>query len=238
VTRTLPIPKSTGVSDRLALNLLDAGIAPLDRVVCSCRTSPSSFFLLRAAKDRLRPHCRAQPRTASRGGPVREALGCRACVTPTVMVTSTSGRWSVGCATRRHQSGWESCSASAGVPLSGRPDLPRAEETPEDLRALKIDPTDPAIFQLSGNHGRAQLIPRTHNDSATFAAILEVVGVVVVGARNSLGTPVVPPGAGNRGSVGSILSARRSIRPFLRLAEIRSAREENPAGARRARFPA
>jgi 2,3-dihydroxybenzoate-AMP ligase len=38
---------------------------------------------------------------------------------------------------------------------------------PEELRALKIDPTDPAIFQLSGGTtGVPKLIPRTHNDYA------------------------------------------------------------------------
>jgi 2,3-dihydroxybenzoate-AMP ligase len=50
---------------------------------------------------------------------------------------------------------------------------------PEDLRALKIDPTDPAIFQLSGGTtGVPKLIPRTHNDYAYNSKIAaEVCGV-------------------------------------------------------------
>jgi len=41
------------------------------------------------------------------------------------------------------------------------------KKRPEDLRKLKIDPTDPAIFQLSGGTtGVPKLIPRTHNDYA------------------------------------------------------------------------
>src|SRR5439155_22679254 len=41
------------------------------------------------------------------------------------------------------------------------------KKSAEDLRKLRIDPTDPAIFQLSGGTtGVPKLIPRTHNDYA------------------------------------------------------------------------
>jgi 2,3-dihydroxybenzoate-AMP ligase len=49
----------------------------------------------------------------------------------------------------------------------------------ENLRRLKLDPTDPAIFQLSGGTtGVPKLIPRTHNDYAYNSRLaVEVCGV-------------------------------------------------------------
>jgi 2,3-dihydroxybenzoate-AMP ligase len=50
---------------------------------------------------------------------------------------------------------------------------------PDRLRALEIDPTEPAIFQLSGGTtGVPKLIPRTHNDYAYNSRLaVEVCGV-------------------------------------------------------------
>src|SRR5882672_6381925 len=95
-------------SDRLALNLLDAGLAPLDRVVVQLPNVVEFVFL------------------------------------------------------------------SLSELISREP-----KTRPDRLRALELDPTEPAIFQLSGGTtGVPKLIPRTHNDYAYNSRIaVKVCGV-------------------------------------------------------------
>jgi 2,3-dihydroxybenzoate-AMP ligase len=56
----------------------------------------------------------------------------------------------------------------------------RSQRSPEELRSIRIDPEDPAVFQLSGGTtGIPKLIPRSHNDylyNSKLAAAVTGVG--------------------------------------------------------------
>jgi len=158
------------VSDRLALNLLDAGLAPLDRVVVQLPNVAEFVYLYFALQKigcipiaALATHRFLEVRQFAK------LSGAVACVTP-----DRHGDFDFTEMIRRVRK--EAPSVKLGIVLGEAPagflslaDLVSREpkKRPEDLRAVKIDPTDPAIFQLSGGTtGVPKLIPRTHNDYA------------------------------------------------------------------------
>jgi 2,3-dihydroxybenzoate-AMP ligase len=158
------------VSDRLALNLLDAGIAPLDRVVLQLPNVAEFVFLYFALqKIGCVPIAALATHRFLEVGQFARLSGAAACVTP-----DRYGDFDFREMVRRVRN--ETPSVRLGIVLGEAPagflslaDLISREpkKRPEDLRALKIDPTDPAIFQLSGGTtGVPKLIPRTHNDYA------------------------------------------------------------------------
>jgi 2,3-dihydroxybenzoate-AMP ligase len=158
------------VSDRLALNLLDAGLAPLDRVVVQLPNVAEFVFLYFALqKVGCIPIAALATHRFLEVSQFAKLSGAAACVTPdrygdfdfTEMVCRVRDE------TPSMRLGIVLGEAPAGflsiADLISRQPKKRAEE----LRALKIDPTDPAIFQLSGGTtGVPKLIPRTHNDYA------------------------------------------------------------------------
>ena len=158
------------VSDRLALNLLDAGLAPLDRVVVQLPNVIEFVYLYFALqKIGCIPIAALASHRFLEVSQFAKLSGASACVTPDRYgdfdFTEMVGR------VRR-----EVDSVKLGIVLGETPAgfLSLAElisrpprKSVEYLRKLKIDPTDPAIFQLSGGTtGVPKLIPRTHNDYA------------------------------------------------------------------------
>jgi len=170
------------VSDRLALNLLDAGLAPLDRVVVQLPNVAEFVFLYFALqKIGCIPIAALATHRFLEVSQFAKLSGAAACVTP-----DRYGDFDFREMVRRVRN--ETPSVRLGIVLGEAPagflslaDLISREpkKRPEDLRALKIDPTDPAIFQLSGGTtGVPKLIPRTHNDYAYNSRIaVKVCGV-------------------------------------------------------------
>ena len=158
------------VSDRLALNLLDAGLAPLDRVVVQL-PNVAEFVYLYFALQKIGciPIAALATHRFLEVSQFAKLSGAVACVTP-----DRHGDFDFTEMIRRVRK--EAPSVKLGIVLGEAPagflslaDLVSREpkKRPEDLRAVKIDPTDPAIFQLSGGTtGVPKLIPRTHNDYA------------------------------------------------------------------------
>jgi 2,3-dihydroxybenzoate-AMP ligase len=158
------------VSDRLALNLLDAGLVALDRVVVQLPNVAEFVFLYFALqKIGCIPIAALATHRFLEVSQFAKLSGAAACVTP-----DRHGDFDFTEMVRRVRK--ETPSVKLGIVLGEAPadflslaDLISREpkKRPEDLSSLKIDPSDPAIFQLSGGTtGVPKLIPRTHNDYA------------------------------------------------------------------------
>ncbi len=170
------------VSDRLALNLLEAGLAPLDRVVVQLPNVIEFVYLYFALqKIGCIPIAALATHRFLEVSQFAKLSGASACVTPDRYgdfdFTEMVGR------VRK-----EIPSVRLGIVLGDAPAgflslaelISRPPRRPvEELRKLRIDPDDPAIFQLSGGTtGVPKLIPRTHNDYAYNSKIAaEVCGV-------------------------------------------------------------
>jgi len=158
------------VSDRLALNLLEAGLAPLDRVVVQLPNVIEFVYLYFALqKIGCIPIAALATHRFLEVSQFAKLSGASACVTP-----DRHGDFDFTEMVRRVRR--EAESLKFGIVLGDAPAgfLSLAElitrppkKSAEVLRKLKIDPADPAIFQLSGGTtGVPKLIPRTHNDYA------------------------------------------------------------------------
>jgi 2,3-dihydroxybenzoate---[aryl-carrier protein] ligase len=170
------------VSDRLALNLLDAGLAPLDRVVVQLPNVAEFVFLYFALqKIGCIPIAALATHRFLEVSQFARLSAAAACVTP-----ERHGDFDFTDMVRRVRG--DTPSVRLGIVLGDAPpgflslgDLISREPKRgrEALRALGIDPTDPAIFQLSGGTtGVPKLIPRTHNDYAYNSRLAaEVCGV-------------------------------------------------------------
>jgi 2,3-dihydroxybenzoate-AMP ligase len=169
-------------SDRLALNLLDAGLAPLDRVVIQLPNVVEFVFLYFALqKIGCIPIAALATHRFLEVSQFARLSGAAACVTP-----DRHGDFDFAEMVGRVRG--ETPSVKLGIVLGEAPAgflslselISRESKTrPDRLRALKIDPTEPAIFQLSGGTtGVPKLIPRTHNDYAYNSRLaVEVCGV-------------------------------------------------------------
>lgn len=155
-------------SERLALNLLELGLQPLDRVVVTLTNTPQFVhFYFALQKIGAIPIC-ALP--SHRYHEIRQFVRLAeavACAVPDkvsdfdfpglisrIKAEAPSLRWNI-------------VSGEAPNDATSLEDLLR--RTPSQpanrLHEIKIDPTDPAVFQLSGGTtGIPKLIPRTHND--------------------------------------------------------------------------
>src|SRR5438046_2359462 len=151
------------LTDNLALNLLELGLRPLDRVV---PTLPNvvEFVLRYFALQKIGaiPIAALVTHRYAEISQFVNISGAAACVYP-----ERQGDFEFEPMIRRVQQ--ENASLRLCISLnqlSGlierKPHLPVAE-----LQKIRIDPTDPCIFQLSGGTtGIPKLIPRTHNDYA------------------------------------------------------------------------
>src|ERR1700756_1411730 len=155
-------------STRLALNLLDEGIAPLDRLVMQLPNVVEFAYLYFALQKIGCIPIMALPTHRFREmSQFVELSGAVACATPDKTkdfdYRDLIGRIRGASKTLR-------CGIILGDAPQGFLSLTELIERPskrsaEELKSIKIDPEDPALFQLSGGTtGIPKLVPRTHND--------------------------------------------------------------------------
>jgi 2,3-dihydroxybenzoate-AMP ligase len=151
------------LTDNLALNLLELGLKPLDRVVPTL-PNVAEFVLLYFALQKIGaiPIAALVTHRFAEINQFVQLSGATTCVYP-----ERQGDFEFEPTIKRVQ--------EANPHLRFCISLPKLKsliETParlsrEKLGEIRIDPTDPCIFQLSGGTtGIPKLIPRTHNDYA------------------------------------------------------------------------
>jgi 2,3-dihydroxybenzoate-AMP ligase len=172
---------------RLALNLLDEGLTPLDRVVMQLPNVAEFAYLYFALQKIGCIPIMALPTHRFREmSQFVELAGAVACATP-----DKTKDFDYRDLVRRIRDGRSAL--RHGIILGDAPDrflsLSELIERPsrrsgEELKSIKIDPDDPALFQLSGGTtGIPKLIPRTHNDylyNSKMAALVTGVGAAKI----------------------------------------------------------
>ena len=210
-------------AERLASNLLDAGLEPLDRVVVQLPNAIEFVYLyLALQKIGCIPIAALATHRYLEISQFAKLSGASACVTPDRYgdfdFTEMVGRVRKGAA-----------SVKLGIVLGDAPGgfLSLTElistppkRSPEELLKLRIDPTEPAIFQLSGGTtGVPKLIPRTHNDyaynSKIAAKVCEVTGdsVLLLALPIAHNLPLACPGLQGYLFSGGKVVLSASIRP-------------------------
>ena len=170
-------------SERLALNLLDEGLKPLDRVVMQLPNVVEFVYLYFALQKIGCIPIMALPTHRFREmSQFVELSSAVACATPDKTkdfdyreliprIRGTSKTLRLGIIFGEVPNGFLSL-----TDLVERP----SKRSPEELKSIAIDPEDPALFQLSGGTtGIPKLIPRTHNDyvyNSRMAASVTAVG--------------------------------------------------------------
>jgi 2,3-dihydroxybenzoate-AMP ligase len=170
-------------SGRLALNLLDEGLKPLDRVVMQLPNVVEFAYLYFALQKIGCIPIMALPTHRFREmSQFVELSGAVACATP-----DRSKEFDYRDLVRRIRSASETLrlgiilgdAADRCLSLTELVQRP-SKRSPSELREITIDPEDPAVFQLSGGTtGIPKLIPRTHNDyvyNSKMAAAVTGVG--------------------------------------------------------------
>ena len=167
---------------RLALNLIDEGLQPLDRVVMQLPNVVEFAYLYFALQKIGCIPIMALPTHRYREmSQFVELSGAAACAAPDRTkdfdykvligrIRATSKTLRLGIILGEAPAGFLSLTE-----LIRR----QSKRSPEELKKINIDPEDPALFQLSGGTtGIPKLIPRTHNDyvynSKTAAAVTAV----------------------------------------------------------------
>jgi len=153
---------------RLALNLLDLGFQPLDRVVVQLPNVVEFVYLYFALQKIGCIPIMALPTHRYREmSQFAELSGAVACVTPDRAkdfdYTEMAGR--IRAANKRVKFAVVLGETPAGF-VSLKELLERSSSrSKSELKKIRIDPEDPAAFQLSGGTtGIPKLIPRSHND--------------------------------------------------------------------------
>jgi 2,3-dihydroxybenzoate-AMP ligase len=167
---------------RLALNLLDEGLQPLDRVVMQLpNVVEFAYFYFALQKIGCIPIMALPTHRYREMSQFVELSGAAACAAPDRTkdfdykellrrIRAASKTLRLGIILGETPAGFLSLTE-----LIGR----QSSRAPEELKKINIDPEDPALFQLSGGTtGIPKLIPRTHNDyvynSKTAAAVTAV----------------------------------------------------------------
>ena len=170
-------------SERLALNLLDEGLKPLDRVVMQLPNVVEFVYLYFALQKIGCIPIMALPTHRFREmSQFVELSGAVACATP-----DKTKDFDYRDLVRRIREA--SKTLRFGIIFGDAPKgflslkelvERRSKRSQDDLKKVVIDPEDPAVFQLSGGTtGIPKLIPRTHNDyvyNARMAAAVTGVG--------------------------------------------------------------
>jgi 2,3-dihydroxybenzoate-AMP ligase len=158
------------ITDNLALNLLELGLKPLDRVVPTL-PNVAEFVLLYFALQKIGgiPIAALVTHRFAEISQFAQLSGAAACVYPEQV---GDFRFSDTVARVQNENPGLKFRIVLGRPGPGEVSLGELIERParrpaSELARIRIDPTDPAIFQLSGGTtGIPKLIPRTHNDYA------------------------------------------------------------------------
>jgi 2,3-dihydroxybenzoate-AMP ligase len=192
------------ITDNLALNLLELGMKPLDRVVPPL-PNVAEFVLLYFALQKIGgiPIAALATHRYSEISQFVKIAQAAACVYP-----ERQGDFAFGPMVKRIAD--ENPSLKFRIVLGqagpGEMSLTELIERPaslpkSELAKIKLDPTDPCIFQLSGGTtGVPKLIPRTHNDyaynSKTAAQVCEVSGdsVLLLALPIAHNLPLACPG--------------------------------------------
>jgi 2,3-dihydroxybenzoate-AMP ligase len=176
------------ISDNLALNLLALGLRPLDRAVLLL-PNVAEFVLLYFALQKLGaiPIAALATHRHTEISQFVRIAGAAACFYPE---TQSDFRFAPMIERVARESAALKFRVVLGAPGPGEHALRALIDAParlprSALDLIKIDPTDPAIFQLSGGTtGVPKLIPRTHNDyaynSKTAADVVGVTGESVL----------------------------------------------------------
>lgn len=170
------------LSDNLALNLLDLGLQPRDRVVPTL-PNVAEFVILYFALQKIGaiPIAALVTHRFAEINQFTLLAQARCCVYP-----ESSGGFRFGPVIDRVQAANPCLELRLVLGNAGPGEHSLAElierpatRDPQTLRALAIDPCDPCIFQLSGGTtGIPKLIPRTNNDYAYNSKVAaEVAGV-------------------------------------------------------------
>src|SRR5438270_3439064 len=185
------------ITDNLALNLVDLGLQPLDRVVPTL-PNVAEFVLLYFALQKIGaiPIAALVTHRYAEINQFVQLSGATTCVYP-----ERQGDFEFEPMIRRAPA--ENPSRHFGITLPQLKELTDrpAKMPPPRLAEIKIDPTDPCIFQLSGGTtGIPKLIPRTHNDyaynSKTAAPVCGVTGdsVLLLALPIAHNLPLACPG--------------------------------------------
>jgi len=152
--------------EHLALNLLDEGLEPLDRVVIQLPNVVEFAYLYFALqKIGCIPIMALTTHRYREISQFVELSGAVACATP-----DKAKDFDYRDLVRRIREEKKILGIILGDAPAGFLSLNelverRSKRSPEDLKTISIDPEDPAVFQLSGGTtGIPKLIPRTHND--------------------------------------------------------------------------
>ena len=168
---------------QLAMNLLDEGFKPLDRVVLQLpNVVEFVYFYFALQKIGCIPIMALPSHRFREISQFIELSGAVACATP-----DTTKDFDYRELLRRIRPTSETlrCGIILGEAPEGYLSLAelierRNKRSPDKLRDIRIDPEDPAVFQLSGGTtGIPKLIPRTHNDyvyNSKMAAAVTGVG--------------------------------------------------------------
>jgi 2,3-dihydroxybenzoate-AMP ligase len=180
--RSITYAELDWMSDNLALNLLEIGFKPLDRVVVQL-PNVAEFVVLYLALQKIGgiPIAALMPHRFAEISQFVELSGAVACVVP-----DQHGDFDYCAMVDRIRQ--KVPALRHGIVLGparpgflSLPDMiakPAARPATE-LSKIQIDPVDPAIFQLSGGTtGIPKLIPRTHNDYAYNSKIASKVCAV------------------------------------------------------------
>jgi 2,3-dihydroxybenzoate-AMP ligase len=150
------------LSDNLALNLLELGLKPLERVV-PVLPNCAEFVLLYFALQKIGaiPIAALVTHRYAEISQFAQLSGASTCVYP-----ERHGDFEFWPTIRRVQQ--ENPSLRFCLSLATLRELiQRPARNMDQLKEIRIDPTDPCVFQLSGGTtGVPKLIPRTHNDYA------------------------------------------------------------------------
>jgi 2,3-dihydroxybenzoate-AMP ligase len=181
------------MSDNLALNLLEIGFHPLDRVVVQL-PNVAEFVVLYLALQKISciPIAALMPHRFAEISQFVELSGAAACVVP-----DQQGDFDYCAMVERIRQKVPKLRHGMvlGPARPGFLSLPDMIAKPASLRAsalseIHIDPVDPAIFQLSGGTtGIPKLIPRTHNDYAYNSKVASSVCAV---GENSVLLVILP----------------------------------------------
>jgi len=192
------------LTDNLALNLLEVGLQPLDRVVPTL-PNVAEFVLLYVALQKIGaiPIAALVTHRYLEISQFVKLSGATTCVYP-----ERQGEFRFGPVIERVQQENPSLRFRLVLGTAGPGELSLTEliERPAKrdrsaLDRIAIDPTDPAMFQLSGGTtGIPKLIPRTHNDyaynSKTAAEVCRVTGdtVMLIALPIAHNLPLACPG--------------------------------------------
>ncbi len=158
------------ITDNLALNLLEIGVRPLDRIVPTL-PNVAEFVLLYFALQKISaiPIAALVTHRYAEISQFVRLSGASTCIYP-----HSQGDFQFGPMIERVMADSDTLKIRIvlGKAGPGEHSLQELIERPasrplSELSAIEIDPTDPCIFQLSGGTtGIPKLIPRTHNDYA------------------------------------------------------------------------